>query len=281
MPFTVTDLHDLIRLLEEHPDWRTDLRRVLLSEELLDLPRAVQELAIAQRRTEEALTRLTDRVEQGFAQAAADRQRLQDRAEEGFAEAGTDRQRIRERMEEGFAEAGTDRQRIRERMEEGFAEAGADRREMRQDLGRLKGMGQETFYRDRAAAIFGRLLVQGHDATSQVADRLQEARRAGLISEQEYQDVLAVDLLWGGQLRDTRQAIVVVLEASWTVEATDVERAARRAAVLRRAGLKALPVAAGQEWPANVQADARDARVAMVQDGVVEQASWETALASS
>ena len=257
MPFTIAEFHDLIRLLEEHAEWRTELRRVLLSQEVLDLPRTVQELANAQRRTEDALTRLTERMEESFAKAAVDRER------------------IRERMEEGFTEAAAERRAVRGELSEVVAE----QREMRQDLGRLKGMGQESFYRDRATAIFGRLLSQGHDATSQVADQLQEARRRGVIAEQEYQDVLAADLLWGGQLRTSREAIVVVLEASWAVGTTDVERAARRAAVVRSAGLRALAVAAGQEWPPNVQAEASDAGVAMVQEGVVHQASWEAALA--
>jgi hypothetical protein len=288
MPFTVADFHDLVRLLEEHPDWRTELRRVLLSQDLLDLPRIVQELAIAQRHTEEAITRLTERMEQGFAEGVAERHEMRQdltqltaRVEQGFDEAVADRQRIRERVEQGFDEAVADRQRIRERVEQGFAEAALERREMRQDIGQLKGMGHEQFYRERAAAIFGRLLSQGRDATNQVADQLQEARRTGLISDREYQEVLAADLLWGGQIREGRQAIVSVLEASWTVETADVRRAASRAAMLRRAGFKALPVAAGQEWPPDVQAEARRAGVAMVQDGMVNQASWETALAGS
>jgi hypothetical protein len=288
MPFTVVDFHDLIRLLEEHPDWRTELRRVLFSQDLLDLPRTVQELAIAQRHTEEAITRLTDRMEQGFTEAATERHelrqdltRLEGRVEQGFAEAAEDRQHIRDRMEQGFAEAAEDRQHIRDRMEQGFAEATADRRDMRRDIGQLKGMGREQFYRDRAAAIFGRLLAQGYDATNQVADRLQEARRIGVISDREYQEVLAADLLWGGQIRESRQPIVLVLEASWTVGNNDVERAARRAAVLRQAGLKALAVAAGQEWPPDVQNGARRAGVAIVQDGTVDQDSWESALSRS
>jgi hypothetical protein len=338
MPFTVADFHDLIRLLEHHPDWRTELRRVLFSQDLLDLPRTVQELAIAQRRTEEAIThltermkqgfveaaterqelrhdltrvgervergfteataerhglrqdltqltgrvdQLTDRVEQGFIDAADDRQRIHERMEQGFTDAAADRRRIRERMEQGFIDAANDRQRIHERMEQGFADAADDRRDMRRDLGQLKGLGREQFYRDRAAAIFGRLLAQGYDATNQIADHLQEARRTGVISDREYQEALAVDLLWGGQLRDSRQPIVLVLEASWTVGHIDVERAARRETVLRQAGLKALPVAAGQEWPPNTQDDARRAGVVIVQDGTVDQESWEAALAQA
>jgi hypothetical protein len=295
MPFTVADFHDLIRLLEEHPDWQTELRRVLFSQDLLDLPRTVQELATAQRRTEEAITRLTERMEQGFTEAATERHELRqdltqltgrvdrvtDRVEQGFADAAEDRQRIRTDMAQGFADAAEDRQRIRTDMAQGFADAATDRRDMRRDIGQLKGLGQEQFYRDRAAAIFGRLLVQGYDATNQVADRLQEARQTGVISDRDYQEALAADLLWGGQTRDSRQPIVLVLEASWMVGHIDVERAARRAAVLRQAGLRALPVAAGQEWPPNMQDDARRSGVAIVQDGTVDQESWEAALAQA
>jgi len=95
MPFTVTDFHDLVRLLEEHSDWRTELRRVLLSQDLLDLPRVVQELAVAQRRTEEAIPHLTERMELGFADAADDRQHVRERVEQGFVDAADDQPRSR------------------------------------------------------------------------------------------------------------------------------------------------------------------------------------------
>jgi hypothetical protein len=198
---------------------------------------------------------------------------------QGFTEAAENRQRIRTETARGFADAAEDRQRIRTETAQGFADAATDRRDMRADIGQLKGLGREQFYRDRATAIFGRLLAQGYDATNQVADHLQEARRAGVISDREYQEALAADLLWGGQIRDSRQPIVLVLEASWAVGHTDIDRAGRRAAVLRQAGLRALPVAAGQEWPANMQDDARQAGVAIVQDETVDQDSWEAALA--
>jgi hypothetical protein len=60
----VEDFQDLIRLLQARPEWRADLRRVVLTDELLALPeqiarlhvetdRRFHELAEAQRRTEE------------------------------------------------------------------------------------------------------------------------------------------------------------------------------------------------------------------------------------
>ncbi len=70
MAFTVGDFHDLVRLLDQHPEWRAELRRLILTEELLSLPQMVRELAEAQARTEqrvgelaEALRILTQRVD--------------------------------------------------------------------------------------------------------------------------------------------------------------------------------------------------------------------------
>jgi len=62
LALTVEDLADLIRLIEAHPEWRAMLRQLVLSEELLDLPRVVQELTEAQRHTELGLQRLSEEV---------------------------------------------------------------------------------------------------------------------------------------------------------------------------------------------------------------------------
>jgi tetratricopeptide (TPR) repeat protein len=50
MAFTISDLRDMIQLLEEHPDWRQTLRLVLLGEELLNMPLILRELVETQRR---------------------------------------------------------------------------------------------------------------------------------------------------------------------------------------------------------------------------------------
>ena len=67
MDATIRDFHDLVRILEEHPQWRGQLRRLVLTEELLRLPeelasfRAETERRLA--RLEEALIGLTARVD--------------------------------------------------------------------------------------------------------------------------------------------------------------------------------------------------------------------------
>jgi hypothetical protein len=272
--FTVSDFRGLIQLLEAQPEWKAQLLRVLFPNAFLDLPRAVEALAEAQQRTEATLDRVIERMERGFAEAAADRQRIWEAIRE-----------TNERMERGFAEAAADRQRIWEAMERGFAEAAADRQRLRRDISELqrdvrdlKGDAREQYYRSRATGIFSRRLLQGHEAIAQVADQLRTRLQEGLISAREYDAVLGADLLWGGTLVESGESVVLVMEVSWRVEPHDVERAEERARTLRKANLKGLPVAAGKEWPGDVESLARERKVVILRDGSIDEASWQAAL---
>ena len=73
MSFSVDDFQDLVRLVGEHPEWRSELRRLVLSDDFLRLPEIVTEarshaddrfsaLAEAQARTERRLEELTSAV---------------------------------------------------------------------------------------------------------------------------------------------------------------------------------------------------------------------------
>ena len=55
MPFAADEFHDLIRLVEAHPEWRAELRRLVLTDELLTLPEQVGALT-------EQMTMLTIQV---------------------------------------------------------------------------------------------------------------------------------------------------------------------------------------------------------------------------
>jgi hypothetical protein len=46
MPFTVEEFRDLVRILEERPEWRNELRRLMLSDQLLALPEQLAELRV-------------------------------------------------------------------------------------------------------------------------------------------------------------------------------------------------------------------------------------------
>ena len=80
MAFTVQEFHDLVTLLTQHPEWRAELRRLVLTEELLALPQIVHDLAEAQQRTEQQIAQLVEaqqRTEQQIAQLVEAQQRTE------------------------------------------------------------------------------------------------------------------------------------------------------------------------------------------------------------
>ena len=49
MAFTVRDFHDLVEILENDPVWRADIRRLVLTDDILTLPQAMRDLAASVR----------------------------------------------------------------------------------------------------------------------------------------------------------------------------------------------------------------------------------------
>ena len=71
MAFSVEDLNDLIRALKQHPEWCMELRRVLLVDELFQLPELMRELIEVSRQHSVAISELTEaqrRTEQQVAE---------------------------------------------------------------------------------------------------------------------------------------------------------------------------------------------------------------------
>ena len=235
MPFTVEEFRDLIRILGEKPEWRTELRRWVLSDELLSLPEQVaslraeterrfQELIEAQKRTE---TQLTSLVGQVTALTEAQRQ--------------------------------TDKQ---------VAELVQTVRALGIDVGFLKGEVLENRYRTKGYAYFSRIVRRAHVLSSdELISLFEDARERGILSEAEVDQLTAVDLVVRGKRKDDGTEVYLVVEVSWGVGPTDVERAAQRASLLAKVGTPAIPVVAG-EW-VTTEADqlAHDKHVWKVTDG--------------
>ena len=111
MAFTVRDFHDLVKLLSEHPEWREELRALLLTPEILSMPQLLRELgekvdrlAAAHLRAEERLSRLEERfsrLEEKVAELAEAQIRAEERLsrlEERVAELAEAQIRTEERL---------------------------------------------------------------------------------------------------------------------------------------------------------------------------------------
>jgi hypothetical protein len=233
MAFTVSEFHDLIQLLEQHPTWRAELRRWVLTEELLALPQTVGELAGLQRRTEERMGQLAgsmDELAQRF-----------------------DRLVIRI---DGLTQ----------RMEQ-LAET---QLRMGSGLEQLKGHNLEQRYRERAPAYFSRMLQRIHALSNdELVALLDAAVTQGWLSEDEVDEILQADIVVRGRRREDSAEVYLVVEVSWGVGLHDVQRAVERAALLARLGTPALPVVAGFWVTPEAQEPARALRVWQVTDGRV------------
>ena len=60
MTFTVDEFRDWIHILYDHPEWREDLRRMVLTDEILELPGIVRELVDSHRELADSHRELVD-----------------------------------------------------------------------------------------------------------------------------------------------------------------------------------------------------------------------------
>ena len=253
MAFSVEEFRDLIRLLEEHPEWRAELRRMVLTDELLELPSLVRELVESQRRSQEELALLRAETEQRFREVAEAQLRLTQRVDE---------------LREAQLEAQLALTRGVDRLSESIGALGDQVRGFMADVGALKQDGLERRYRERAYAYFSRLVRRAHTLSGdELAALLEPAIAQGQLSEEEADEITWADAIVRGRWREDHAEVYLVVEVSWGVGLRDVERAARRAQLLSQTGVKAIPVVAGEWVTPDGLAAARLSRVWQVTDG--------------
>ncbi|MCL8208169.1 MAG: hypothetical protein K6V97_08895 [Actinomycetia bacterium] len=266
MAFTVDDFHDLVRLLQARPDWKQDLRRLVLTDELLDLPGIVrdlaaaqqrteaqlQELAAAQKRTDEQLAILTARVDALADQVTALTARVDALADQVTAlTARVDALADQVTALTARVDALADQVTALTARVDALAVA-QQRTEVR--LGKMVGDLLEARFRDRAAAWLGRLGLRRARVVPdpEWAEQLDEAVDTGRLTEADRAELLLTDAVV--RARDADGEVWLAVEVSATVDAHDVERAQRRAALLARLEGRVRGAVAGQAFTAGAEA---------------------------
>jgi DNA repair exonuclease SbcCD ATPase subunit len=249
--------------------------------ELAELRRYVDmrfaELAEIQRRTEAELAKLRQRME---AELAELRQRMEAELAEQrryvdarFAELAEAQQRIevelaelRRRTDERFAQLAESQLRIQEQL-----------LGIKDELADVRGRQLELEYRIKVAAFFGGWLRKPAVVEiSDIWDQLEEH-----LDEIDMRRLTAVDLIVRGQLPKKRGGgeVWLAVEVSNVVDLNDVERAIERAALLRRAGLPAIPVVGGKRLTRGAAASVAERRVVLSKGG--ELVGWDEMLDST
>jgi hypothetical protein len=272
MAFTVEDVRDLIRLLAEHPEWRAELRPLILTDELLRLPQTVdrlaarmEELAAAQARTEARVGELAAaqaRTEARVGELAAAQARTEARLEElAQAHARTEARleelaRAQARTEARLEELAQAQARTEVRLQE-LAEAqsategrlvqvllslehlsrtvealAAGQQRISDRLGHVDGRWLEQRFYDRAPAYFGPRLRKPRVVEATDLG-VDDALQAGRITREEYDEITRLDVMVRGEDRDSPASEPLILAVEVSTQIKDSDiQRARRRARL-------------------------------------------------
>lgn len=259
MPFAVEDFQDLLRLLDQHPEWQAELRRRVLTEELIELPALVRGLTEGQTRTDKQIAALAEQLVTLTSRVDALTSRVDALAEQLAAltsrvDALTSRiDRLTEQVTLLVGEQRHMASRLQLQTERLDAAIG--------DL-------LEFRYERRAGAYFSQLAkkIKVVDRSA-LADLLDDAVDEGRIAEGDRNDVLHADLVLTGQRREDRVDVYLVAEVSVGIGVDDVLRADDRASVMARLGRPAIAVVAGQRIDPEPAELARARGVRQILDG--------------
>jgi len=313
--FTVNDLQDLTRLLIERPEWLSEVRRIVLTDELLALPREVAEaqrrtderfaeLAEIQRRNEEQLAEFRRQTDARFAELAEAQRRNEERLAEFQRRNEEQLAEFRRQTDARFAELAEAQRRNEERLAEfqrrneeqlaefrrqtdaRFAELAEAIRQLTLRFEEAQQRNEDRFadirgelleirYRNKVGTIFGGRLrrprvVDGGDVWDMLRGRLDEG---------DIRRIVTADLIVRGGLLPPQGEgeLWLVVEVSSVIDRNDVARAAERAALLRKAGLLVVPVAAGERLTQGAMTLSGEFGVALARDGGLT--GWDEALA--
>ncbi|GIX46148.1 MAG: hypothetical protein KatS3mg131_0359 [Candidatus Tectimicrobiota bacterium] len=98
---------------------------------------------------------------------------------------------------------------------------------------------------------------------------LAEAVAQGALSDDEAYEIAQADVIVHGRRREDGTPVYLVVEVSWGVGPTDVQRARQRAALLAKLGTPTVPVVAGARITPAARRLAQDLHVQQLTNGQV------------
>ncbi len=236
--YKIETFDDLLKALKEREDWLEQLRALILTEELLSLPKKFDEFV------KKDFKELKEKVEKLETDVA------------GFK---TDVAGLKTDVAGLKADVAG--------LKADVAVLKKDVEKLKIDVAELKGENFERKVRERAPAYFGKLIrkckVIGFE---ELAEILEKAVDEGKITEEEKDDVLNIDVVVTGFLKEDRQQkVAIAAEVSVKVDKEDVERASKRKIVLENAlEIPVLSVSIGKEFSQSAKALAEKSDVILL-----------------
>ena len=220
---------NLIQILQDDPVLLEELRALLLSRELLELPQKFAEFA-------ESANRRFDRIEQIQAELQASQAELQ--------ASQVELQASQAELQASQAELQASQAELQRALAEFVESTNNHFRKTDADVGFLKGLALETRLPGAARAQVEHYLdirhtrvlrcVTLHNLSHDFEDAVYDAEVAGILSGRERRRILSTDMVVRGRSLRSGGAVYVAVEASFTAADGDIDRANRSAEALRK-----------------------------------------------
>ena len=260
-------LEDIVRALREHPEWLEEVRRLILTEELLQLPVQFAQLSALVQQLAAQVQRLVEQAERHEREIAELRREFHEHRQE-FLQHREEFLQLRKEFQEHRQEFLQHREEFlqhRQEFEEFRRETNLRLYRLERDVAELKGSDRERYYRERASAIFGRFLRRVRLVDfSELYEQLDQREP---LSEEELLEISQLDAVVEGRRKSDATPVLLAIEASWSLYPDDVERAFTRARIIAKRGYTVYPVVAGKYADEGVIEAANQAGVLVVLDG--------------
>jgi len=208
---------DIIRALKEHPEWLEELRKIILTTELIELPRKFEELL----ENVKKIDKKVDRIEQDVTVLKQDVSVLKQ-----------DVAILKQDVDILKQDVAILKQDVAV-LKQDVAVLKQDVAYLKGEFGRFKGREFERTIREKYYAYFGKLLRKSKLINfEEILPLLESAEDKNLITEEQKLSVLQLDLLVSGELKPTKKRVFLAVEVSYSLHEEDIERSVERANIL-------------------------------------------------
>lgn len=220
MSTTIHDIVDFVRVLQEHPEWLSTVRAIVVGDELLSLPQQLAEFIAATNENFRLVNERLDRLESQVGELQTGQARLESQV--------SDLQAGQAQLQAGQAE-----------LQAGHDNLQSQVNNLSGRVGNLEGSDFERKTRNRvlfrAQDAFNMdlpliAMVQEQQSSPEFNRLMHQARRTGRISPEQQAELLEADMI----ISDGDSQHVVV-ETSITASIDDINRAGDRAAIMASA----------------------------------------------
>jgi len=221
---------DIIRALREHPEWLEELRKIILTTELIELPKKFEEMLVRM----EKLEKKVDKIEKDVEILKQDVTILKQDVAVLKQDVAILKQDV-EILKQDVAILKQDVEILKQdvaMLKQDVAMLKQDVSYLKGEFGRFKGKEFERTIRERYYAYFGRILRKSKLIPfEEIIPLLETAEEEKIITEDQKVSALQLDLLIKGEIKKVKKEVYLAVEVSYSLQEDDIERAIERAGI--------------------------------------------------